>query len=399
MKQIIAGPPQSSDEPWSAWLIADRHEPSLSSRGTVDAERIEGSPQQWPKGSLVVLVIPVLKLSWHQAELPRLPAHRLRAALAGLLEEQLLDDPEHLHLALAPGWKVGSTDVVAVCDKAWLFKAAGLIRDAGHDLERIVPEFEPGAAAQWVIEQDQGLWVRTDAKHVQVLPLGVHPAWPEPALGADGADEVLWSEPQVAEAAEKALRRRPELISRSRRMVRAAQSSWDLAQFDLAGGGSRRWYNRLARLWQQAWDAPQWRPLRWALGALIAVHAVGLQVWAFNESRLQKDQAQQRIEVMRSTFPQITVVIDPLPQMQREVQALARSSGAGTASDLGVMLTALAEAGAPPPKQLEFTLGLLSLRGWPLSEPQAKQLRTALAQKGYGLDGAAAQWHIRSLTP
>lgn len=400
MRRILAGPPLSSDEPWSAWLIADKREPTLNSRDAVDAEKIDGPPLQWPRDCPVVLVVPVLKLSWHRAQLPRLPAHRLRAALAGLLEEQLLEEPGDLHMAMAPGWRAGASCTVAVCNKAWLMQTVARVREAGHDLERIVPEFEPGAASQYVIgDEGQALWVRTGAGHVQVLPLGVRQAWPDRELDADFADEPLWSEPQLALLAEQTLKRKPELVSKSRRMVQAAQSSWNLAQFDLASASSERWHNRLSRLGRQAWVAPHWRPLRWGLGALVLVHVVGLQAWAFHEGRQQKAQAQQRTELLRSTFPQITVVIDPLPQMQREVQALAKSSGASAASDLGVMLTALAEAGGPPPKQLEFTPGLLKLRAWPLSDAQAKQLRTALAPRGYDLDGTGAQWQMKLQAP
>ena len=48
----------------------------------------------------LVAVIPALALSWHAVELPKAPAGRMRAALEGLLEEQLLDEPQVVHAAV-----------------------------------------------------------------------------------------------------------------------------------------------------------------------------------------------------------------------------------------------------------------------------------------------------------
>src|SRR4051812_20158586 len=74
-------------------------------------------------GAEIVAVVPVQALAWHRADLPRGAAPgspRLRNALEGLLEEQLLDEPEALHLALQPGARAGEPAWVAVCDRAWL---------------------------------------------------------------------------------------------------------------------------------------------------------------------------------------------------------------------------------------------------------------------------------------
>ena len=69
-------------------------------------------PERDKRQGEVVAVVPAQALSWHQVQLPQgsLPrsmlgergAPRLRAILDGLLEDQLLDDPAQLHLALQP---------------------------------------------------------------------------------------------------------------------------------------------------------------------------------------------------------------------------------------------------------------------------------------------------------
>src|SRR5512134_1455542 len=61
-----------------------------------------------PKADTVVAWLGPTDVSWHRVTLPRAPASKLRAALVGLLEEQLLDDEQAVHLAVAPQASAGS---------------------------------------------------------------------------------------------------------------------------------------------------------------------------------------------------------------------------------------------------------------------------------------------------
>lgn len=61
-------------------------------------------------GTEVVAVVPAAKLSWHRVVLPKgstAASPRLRSVLEGLLEDQLLDEPEALHFALPPQVRSG----------------------------------------------------------------------------------------------------------------------------------------------------------------------------------------------------------------------------------------------------------------------------------------------------
>ena len=96
-----------------------------------------------------VLMVPAAALSWHAVALPNglhKAAGRLQAALHGLLEERVLDEPAHLHMALAPHWKNTPRQWVAVCDKAWLQAHLNALDAAGLTIHRIVPEFCPDSA-------------------------------------------------------------------------------------------------------------------------------------------------------------------------------------------------------------------------------------------------------------
>jgi type II secretory pathway component PulL len=103
------------------------------------------------------LVLPANRVSVHTVTLPPTPAHRMQAALAGVLEEQLLDDPADLHFALAPdavtAMKAGRAFDVMVCDKAWLQAMLDKARGQGRVVDSIVPESAASQALGWNLAQ------------------------------------------------------------------------------------------------------------------------------------------------------------------------------------------------------------------------------------------------------
>ena len=94
----------------------------------------------------VILVIPAQAVSWHRVQWPRTLAAgsgRLRAALDGMLEDHLLDDPASLHMAMEPGVQGGARAWVATLDRAWLVSALELLERQGLQVTRILPELTP----------------------------------------------------------------------------------------------------------------------------------------------------------------------------------------------------------------------------------------------------------------
>ena len=396
MNQILARAPQSPREPWAAWIMGERA--PQQEGGAVRS--LEGEPAQWPAAQEVVLLVPAGMLSWHRVTLPRLPRHRWPQALAGLLEEQLLAEAPSLHLAVAPETATGVPTWVAVCDKAWLAQALEVLHAAGRSAQRIVPEFEPGAPSWQVLGPAQAAQlVQTGEDGVQVLPL------PEPLLEslgawarqADGPVPALWAEPAVADAVQQALGRQAGLLPLAQRLRHALESQWNLAQFDLAASPGKRWRQRTLRGWHSWRQAPAWRPMRWGLAALLLLQLVAVQTWIWRQSA--QPQQEEMKAILRGSFPQVTLVIDPMLQMQREVEQLKRASGSASAGDLAVMLSVLAQSDAPAPRRLDYSAGQLQLADWPLEPARAAQLQSALALRGYQLQANGAQWLMKVKTP
>jgi general secretion pathway protein L len=332
-----------------------------------------------------------------------LPRQRWQQALAGLLEDQLLSEPSQLHMALAPGAQAGTASWVAVCQKTWLQEALAVLNAAGRSVQKIVPEFEPGATATYLIGQaEQAQLVHVDEQGVLVAHLRqpLREALQTWAAALPQASDVpLWAEPALAQAAQEGLHRPAQLISPAQRLWQAAQSDWNLAQFDLAATAGGQGRQKVLRAWSQVWRSAQWRPLRWGLLALVLVQGLGLMGWAWQESSQQKSRQQEIQAILRSSFPQLKLIIEPVQQMQREVQALALASGSPQAGDLGVMLSVLAQAGAPPIKRLDYSNGQLALGDWPLPAAQVATLQSALALRGYQLQGQGQQWQMLVRTP
>ncbi|WP_293222344.1 type II secretion system protein GspL, partial [Ottowia sp.] len=144
MSLLILALPPGPASPYAWATSADGQQ--LSAHGTASAELLPAAG----RGVEVVAVLPAAQLSWHRVQLPRgvgPRSPRLRATLVGLLEDQLLDEPEQLHFALGPDTGAGGAAWVAVCRRDGLLAHLRALDAAGRPVARIVPERspEPGA--------------------------------------------------------------------------------------------------------------------------------------------------------------------------------------------------------------------------------------------------------------
>ena len=322
------------------------------------------APGLLPADPDVVLVLPPLAVSWHRVDLPKIPASRLRAALDGLLEEQLLNDCADLHFALAPGARAGQTIWVAACHKAWLKGWLLSLEEAGHHASRIVPSLWPKTAVEGATETETGIshwahmqsgqpWLASaSALGVCCVPLGSasDPGSLLQPAQADGSAPARWmSEPGTAGQAEGLLDQRFELVSQPDWLLLCVQSGWNLAQFDLRLSGSARQSQRWRQVWRDWRSAPAWRPARWGLGALVAAQLLGINAAAWQERRslAQKQAAVQ--QTLKGAFPNVGLVLNAPLQMRRELTQLQQAGGQLAMQDLEAMLNALALAGAEQP--------------------------------------------------
>ena len=386
---------------------------------SVNGEAVTDSGQSaaslLPRDDDVVLVLPPRVVSWHRMAVPKVGGARLRAVLDGLLEDRLLTDTAEMHFALEPGGRAGQTVWIAACERLWLRGWLGALEAAGRPVARIVPALWPLApqggttpTLHWAHDEGNQAWLASASPlGVRCTPLadGGHSGLGESALGvmpsvaggiaheplnADPSATRWLADPAVASLAERAWDQRFDLITQPDWLLQCAQSDWNLAQFDLSLSSGARRGARLRQTLRRLRSAPDWRPARWGLGALVAVQLLGLNLAAWSERSSLNAKQQAVTQTLQQTFPEVTLVLDAPVQMQRELSRLQQASGQLSGGDLEALLGALAQNTPHPgatPSSLNFTPGELRTGGWPRDEAGLSALQDTLARSG---------WRVRS---
>jgi general secretion pathway protein L len=363
----------------------------LTPDGLAVTQHGRATPALLPKADSVVLVLADTDVSWHRINVPKAPAARLRAAIAGVLEEQLLDEPGAMHLALAPGAVGGHSAWVAAIDKVWFASELRVLEKSGVQVERAVPiswpEDTPMGHFSAAFGADAGAPMQltwSDANGVAAI--GVQGALARQMLPIWGAQPARWSaHPAVAAPAERWLGRGVLVLSDEERLLQAARSLWNLRQFDLAPR------HRGALALRDAWRrfrSSAWRPVRYGLMALVALQVLGLNLWAWHQQRQLDAKRAAMVQLLRTTHPQVRAVLDAPVQMQRETDTLRTAAGKSGVADLETLLGVAAAAwpdGQPPLATLKFDNGRLSFAASGWAETQIAQFRAQLAGGGWDL--------------
>jgi general secretion pathway protein L len=220
--------------------------------------------------------------------------------------------------------------------------------------------------------------------------------------GPDGLPEQaeLLAEPAVAALAEERIQRPVAIQQRNQRLLIAAETPWDLAQFDLANTSRTRSLKRLMGAGQALLRAPQWRAARWGVLLLLAANLVGLNAWAWKEQASWQSRRSAINGTLTRTFPAVKVVVDAPVQMAREVVALRQATGAPSGSDLEIVLAA-AGAALPQgktPSGIEYSGGEVRLKGLNLGPDELAAMTAKLRPMGYSgrMDGDSLQIRMES---
>ncbi len=367
----------------------------LTEDGTTIQSTGRCAPALLPKASSVVAVLGDNDVSWLKVAVPRAPASRLRAALVGVLEERMLDEPESVHLALEPGATPGEDAWICVVNKAWLTSEIARLEQAGVIVERVVPMSWPedtplghfnevgsskgdGAALQLT-------W--SDVNGVSNVPLqgslarAMLPRWT--------ATPARWSaHPAVAAQAERWLGSPVFVLRDEPRALQAMRSLWNLRQFDLAS--AHRGTLALREAWKR-FLSPAWRPVRWGLATLAVLNLVGLNLWALNQRSAAGAKSAAITQVLRDTHPQVRSIIDAPAQMLRETETLRAAAGRLGEADFEALLGIIAAAwpeGRSAAESLNFEPGRLSLASTGWTDEQVQQFRSSLRTSGWMVDHA-----------
>ncbi|MCU0927865.1 MAG: type II secretion system protein GspL [Burkholderiaceae bacterium] len=352
------------------------------------------APALLPKADTAIAVVADEDVTLHRVTLPKAPPARLRAALGGLLEEALLDEPESTHFALAPGAAAGQPTWVATLHRPWLAAQLAALELAGVAIDRVVPAAWPDdPPAGHLRHADEGdaasplVLTWADARGVATVRLqgglarALLPQWQ--------AQAARWSAaPSAAAAAERWLGATVHVVTDEERALQATRSAWNLRQFDLAP--RHRGTLALRDAWKRV-RSPAWRPARLGVAALAAVQIVGLNLWAWHQRGEIGQRQQAMVELLREAHPQVRAILDAPLQMERETAVLRAAAGRAGEGDLEALLQAAAQAWPEdrgPVDALRFdgaSLGFAAA-GW--SDAQVDTLRRRLAPDAWRVEAA-----------
>jgi general secretion pathway protein L len=366
----------------------------LSADGLNVVRQGRATPVLLPKAEAVIAWIGATEISWHRVNLPRAPAAKLRAALVGVLEEQLLDDEAAVHLAVAPEASGGSATWVAAIHKRWLAGHLERLEKAGVFVERVVPALWPGeaplghffTASEAADGSSAQTWVAfSDNSGVRCIRLAGTlvrdqlRVWARPG--------ARWSaSPAVAAQAERWIGAPVAVQPDAEHALQAVRSLWNLRQFDLS---ARARGSRWARDSWKRFLSPAWRPVRIGLAALFALHVVGINLWAWQQRGEIEQRKQAMVSLLKASHPQIGTIVDAPIQMRRATETLRAAAGRVGDTDLESVLAVAAQAwpdGQPPAQTLRFESGKLTLTtgAWP--GDQVERFRSRLRTAGWAAD-------------
>jgi general secretion pathway protein L len=356
-----------------------------------------------PSASSVIAVLADTDVSWHRITLPKAPPARMRAALEGVLEENLLDDADAVHLALAPQASPGQKTWIAAVDRRWLRGELAALEKSNVFVDRVVPMSWPddppighftevpgevpgeaGAPAQGVMLT----WAHTDG----VITLRLDGGLARALLPANLPESTRWTaSPAAASVAGDWLGAQVKVLPASHRALQAARSLWNLRQFDLMRRtrGARALRDTLRRFF-----SPTWRPVRAGIVALLIVQVLGLNLWAWQQRSALQAKRAAILNLVKATFPSVNeadLARDLNAVVQRETTSLRTIAGKPGDADLEPALAAAASAwpvDRPPVESLRFEAGRLTLgaSGW--STAQVEQFRSLLRPAGWSVEAA-----------
>lgn len=341
-----------------------------------------------PRAEQTTLMLADADVGWQRITLPKAPPARRRAALGAMLEEQLLDEDEALHLAVRDDARGGEAGWVAVTQQARLAAVLADLQQAGVAVDRIAPASWPAdpPTLHLLPADEEGGAARLVHGHADgVVCLRLSGTLARQRLAALDRQRLHCSaHPAVAAEAERWLGAAVEVQGEGERALRALRSPWDLRQFAFAP--RHRGLQALRELLQRLRRERAWRPLRWGLAALLLVHLAGLNAYAWKLQHELRQRQQAQVALLQQAHPQVRAVLDAPLQMQRETERLREAAGQPGAADLEPMLSAAAAAwpdGQGPLQALRFEPGRLSFgaAGW--SPAQQQQFALAVRAAGY----------------
>ncbi|MDD4978527.1 MAG: type II secretion system protein GspL [Gallionella sp.] len=343
----------------------------------------------------VILLLAAVDVTLLRMNIPPLSASKLRAALPNLVEERVLADPYDCLISCSI--QPGGMQTVAVTQRAWVELLLQTLRGLGAQRIIILPSQTSLPLLEGQISgalQDMGSTLNLRLSEHEGIGLLI-----DPAAGLMDTLHTLIPAAPVTLFLDEEMQRKhgADLAADIGVTIKALNGTHfqmpDIS-LDLAAG--------VASAHQNSWD---WRPWRWPLvlgAALLLTQTVALNLDWWHLSRESLDLRTSMKQIYLSAYPNETVILDPLLQMQQKIAASRHNAGLSAADDFDSLLAEFGAAwsATQPPTSItaieyhEHKL-MVSLK----DKVNIDGLQNTLAQRGLALEVAQdneRSWTLRS---
>ena len=387
---------------------------ALAMRGrpirTATASLNELTPQV-TQVSEVVLLLAASDVTLLRVAVPPLSATRLRAALPSLIEEFVIGDTAEC--AIAAGAEADGQRLIAVCDRAWLKNWIDALRQSGARRIHVLPISlclpSPNSHLSAALFQYAH-------RYELALRLSDHEGI---GLAVDVDDEIQLPN-AVARLIVTLAGNHPVSLSLPAAQVALFEKWIDVEQLSQITLTEQQWSDWIAASAKVSVDlisafegnqraAFPWREWRWPIALAAAASLVNIAAINADWWRLRSEGQQLRDEITdiyRRSFPNETVVLDPLAQIKQKIAASRQASGQLNTSDFVVLAVALGEVWREAGNDLraidalDYRDGTLTIKLKKAAQVSLAAMRTPLAARELQLTPSTTDpllWQVKHL--
>lgn len=377
---------------------------------------LSGLAGQIAKAQRVVALLAASDVTLLRVKVPPLSPAKLKLVLPNLVEDMILGDPAEC--VIVAGKLSDGMRSIAVVQRGWINHLGKLLHGYGARQITALP-------AQLCLPDQPDAVHAAVCEHAAGIDLTLRLAEHEGIGLACGIGEN-------SSAAQETIRALTAITPAAQITLYAPQTSLAAYQNEIQNSGNTRitvsadnWTHWIAgaavasldlMAEQRGSSGPKvdWRAWRWPLVLSAMVLLVNIAALNFDWLHLKRETDALRaamFQTYRAAFPNESVIIDPLAQMQQKIAAARHSAGQASPDDFTAMIASFGEAwstttasaaGAPEIAAFEYRDRRLLVRMKPGAAAPTQQMKAALAMRSLSLELSAGQstpvvWEIRSV--
>ena len=408
----------------------------VSDKGVVESDGL--TPLSNLSGTMagaqrVIALVAASDVTLLRIKIPPLSPAKLKAALPNLVEDKLIDDPAECVVVAGslsrPSGDSNELRTIAVVQRAWLKLLAETLFTCGA---RQITALPSQLCLAWPIgepNQSGRVTAAIDDQHNGDQNAGVEMALRLSEHDGIGlAISVGHHQTSAHEAMQTLCAIMPELpitlyvpqtlvgvyqeaahgMDAPNNRITVAADTWS----NWIGAVDAATPDLMAGLAAGARPAIDWQPWRWPLALLVVLMLINITALNMDWWRMKSEAQALRssmLNIYKSVYPNETVILDPIAQMQQKIATSQRGSGQAAPDDFTALAAALGEAwsdtlvtagNTTAIAALEYRERSLFVRLKPGEAPM-QQIKTALAKRDLTLTSASEQsgavvWQIRS---